>query len=97
MCYGFLRTKIKNKKTIKGVKNMVSKNLLADYGQASVELEFAQERYNRIRAEIVKQIQFDQEQAQIASQKEEEQSNKQPTDNVVEELKKIDEAIENNK
>ncbi|MDD4804036.1 MAG: hypothetical protein PHN69_02580 [Candidatus Pacebacteria bacterium] len=42
---------------------MVSKNLLAEYGQASIELEIAQTRYNQIRVEIEKQIQADQEQA----------------------------------
>jgi hypothetical protein len=76
---------------------MVTKNLLAEYGQASVELEFAQERYNQIRDEIVKQIQFDQEQAKLASQKQEPEP---PREGVLEELKKlkkIDEAIENNK
>ena len=72
---------------------MVTKNLLADYGQASVELEFAQERYNQIRAEIVKQIQFDQEQAKPTSQKQEPEP---PREAVLEELKKIDEAIEKN-
>jgi chaperonin cofactor prefoldin len=76
---------------------MVTKNLLADYGQASVELEFAQERYNQIRAEIVKQIQFDQEQAKLASQKQTLEPPREERQDVIEELKKIDEAIENNK
>lgn len=46
---------------------MVSKNLLAEYGKVSVELEFAQERYNAVRAEVIKHVQLDQEEANKAS------------------------------